>query len=333
MPASPATFDGTLQSLIDDCTEQIMPSAEIVGDYHRLLVNYCRLDDPLFLIRNMGGTERGTIYSTKSGARFKATDNAPAWWMHYALFHEIRISQAEFPQVVETIPCHMFEVSAQLPESINTAGWHVAHIVDVKDRNVHFPSWDRTELTRRFLRNVHPCNYFFLPKPQWQKWGADARVIGFFAALYADRYSSVWQEFLELSGADMSKLPRTTGQISYRYGTAERAAEPTERHPNGSLLPTRAIGAGGGATDAPVVSYSASRLLFKADLIDPLRDEDKFRVTTPAKTYEMSKADFLRVFARVTLTNSWRRDRVYHYPRPPAAAAQFLISSGENRDQ
>jgi hypothetical protein len=253
--------------------------------------------------------------------------------MHYALFHEIRISQAEFPQVVETIPCHMFEVSAQLPESINTAGWHVAHIVDVKDRNVNFRSWDRTELTRRFLRNVHPCNYFFLPKPEWQRRGADTRVIGFFAALYADRYSSVWQEFLEMTGADIAKLPRATRPISYQYAPAGLAEEPIDRHSNGSLLHRPVVGAGGGATDVRVVSYSASRLLFKADIIEPLRDEDKFRVTTPAGTYEMSKADFFRVFAHVPLTKSWRRDRIYHYPRPPAAAAQFLINSRERSGQ
>jgi hypothetical protein len=329
---SPAAFDDSLEVLLEKFIEPILPSPSIVATYHWLLSEYCDSEDPLFLIRYMRGTERGMIYSTATGARFKATDNAPAWWMHFALFHEISISAKDFPQVVATIPAHMFEVSRQLPENINTAGWHVAHIADVKDRNVNFSAWTAKELRYRFLRMVHPCNYFFLPTPDWQKWGRDERVINFFASVYAERYRAVWGDFVAMSGIDPSRFAGVRGAIRYHYSTAHSQRSSSAIGSSSRIRVARAASEPP-TSDVRLVSYSSSRLLFKADVIDALRDNDRFRVVTPAGTYEMSKADFLRVFQRATLTLSWRRDRWYHYPKPPAAAAEFLLpDSNDDED-
>jgi hypothetical protein len=320
---SPSEFDGTLDDLVEQFVLPNLPSPKIVASCHRLLVDYCSSDDPVFLIRGIKGTTRGEVYSTDVGLRFKATDNAPAWWMHFALFHEVELSAQTIPAVVETMPTHMFEINAHLPHSVNSAGWHVAHIGDVKDGNIDFESWDRRELTARFLRNVHPCNCFYIPKGDWQRWGADRTVIGFFASLYAERYCEVWKEFVTLGKVDLSRLPLPSNSVRYHYrgSTKSKDLKVTDSvHVRRPVEDNQVPG-----SHSKVVSYTASRLLFKADVIERLHDSERFRVVTPAGSYEMSKADFVRAFQKVRETKSYRESRIYHYQKIPTAAAEFLV--------
>ena len=55
-----------------------------------------------------------------------------------------------------------------------------------------------------------------------------------------------------------------------------------------------------------MVEYSFSRLCFKADVIEPLNDDDIFAVHTPDGTFQMTKADFYRVFPNVVASKSYR---------------------------
>jgi hypothetical protein len=71
------------------------------------------------------------------------------------------------------------------------------------------------------------------------------------------------------------------------------------------------------------VTYEATRLLFKADVIEPLASKDRFRVVTPAGTFEMTKADFYEVFENVVRSSSYRDRGIYHYPVAPRKAEQF----------
>ena len=126
----------------------------------------------------VSGLERGQTLRTEYGVQLRATDNSPAWWIHYQLFTGQFRQFTPFSSFLEAVPCHMFQV--RLQENINQAGWHVAHIFDAKDRNVTFNRWDRNELVRRTARNIHPCNYFYIPKTDWQRHGGDPAVIAFF---------------------------------------------------------------------------------------------------------------------------------------------------------
>ena len=78
-------------------------------------------------------------------------------------------------------------------------------------------------------------------------------------------------------------------------------------------------------TAQPTVSYEFSRLCFRSDLITPLTEKETFRVTTPVGIFQMSKAEFLKIFGHVTLTRSWRQGGIYHYPKVPQKAEQFLV--------
>ena len=52
--------------------------------------------------------------------------------------------------------------------------------------------------------------------------------------------------------------------------------------------------------------YKATRLLFRAEVIESLADNDFFSVHTPEGTFSMTKVDFYRVFSNVVKTKSYR---------------------------
>src|SRR5258705_9166160 len=102
---APDTFSGTLEELTTAYAWHNLLAPEQVTRFHRLLLEYFDDPDPLLLIRAIGRTSRGQIYQT-SGGRFKATDNAPAWWVHYVLFQEIELRASSFSSLIETVPTH-----------------------------------------------------------------------------------------------------------------------------------------------------------------------------------------------------------------------------------
>src|ERR1019366_7147179 len=77
---------------------------------------------------------------------------------------------------------------------------------------------------------------------------------------------------------------------------------------------------------APVATYRFSRLCFKRDLIEALGPNDSFRVDTPIGTFQMTQADFHRVFPNVTQSRSYAEGGLYHYRTLPSQAEQFRVA-------
>lgn len=71
--------------------------------------------------------------------------------------------------------------------------------------------------------------------------------------------------------------------------------------------------------------YRHTCLCFKADQIEPLPMDGSFRVTTNAGTFQMTKAEFYRVFANVLLTRSYRAPGGYHYSVLPQRAERYRV--------
>lgn len=230
--------------------------------------------------------------------------------------------------VVSTMPCHMFDVAKTSAPTASEAGWHIAHVFDVKNRDTDWPNWNRREVIARFIRNIHPANHFLLPKTDWQRWGADTRVIGYFAALYRDRYAEIWNEFVALSGGNVDSLEWITGDIQYSYGsdaaptivasTSSPARVPTER---ASVSPPQPRG----RVSPAAVEYRAHRLLFKRTVIEQLGENEAFRVVTPLGAFQMTKAQFYQTFANVVASASYQVGGVYHYQTPPRRAEEFRV--------
>jgi hypothetical protein len=310
--APPEAFDGTLRELHAGWAEKVMLEPDVVEQFHHLLVTYLEAADPLFLIRMVKGTERGTIVRTASGQRLVPTDNAPSWWIHRELFAGRVPARAAFDAFVEEIPSHMFRMPKG--ENISVAGWHVAHIFEVKNGDVSFSAWDRQELVWRMVRNIHPCNYFFVPKQDWQRHGGDPRVIAFFYERFAVKYHAIWAEFLTLAAAAPQRALGDASEHRIAY-------QPTSR-PD---LPQRGRG-----LDVLAACYSFSRLCFKANVIEPLGMSDRFGVVTPIGTFVFSKMEFYEEFPRVVASASYRVNGQYHFPKPPARAMRFMVSDDDS---
>jgi len=135
---SPASFDGTLDEIARRYVLPNLPLPDAMEQFHRQLVAYCHEPSALFLVRRAG-----------------ETDNAPSWAVHYALFHEVDLRGGSFARFIDGLPTHMFEVARVMDASINSAGWHVAHIYDVGDRDTDFRQWTRANLAAN-RRSHHP---------------------------------------------------------------------------------------------------------------------------------------------------------------------------------
>ena len=316
---SPLEFDGTLDELTERFILPNLPSAASVGRFHELLASCIDRADAIFLLRAVRGTERRQIYTTRDSTRFKATDNAPAWWIHAALYQDYTIDPSAFPEVMASLPTHFHDVQRTCGPTANAAGWHVAHLFNVKDGRTDFTQWERTEVVARFVRNIHPCNYFLLPKTDWQRWGGDERVLAYFGRLFAERYASVWPTFVRLAAVDAFALGTVTGAIAYSF-EQESSSGPSEHRmaPAGDTLP--------GLHPAHVAEYRASRLTFKRDVIEALVEGEVFRIITPVGTFAMTRADVYRVFPKMVQTRSYREQGIYHTPSLLAAIEPFRIT-------
>lgn len=326
---APLEFDGSLEKLHSEHLGPVALDATVVRDFHEALKRILAFPRPLFLLRSVRGTERRERSLAADGFSFVATDNAPAWWTYGALAAGHRIAPSSTREVFETIPCHMFDVAKRSAPTPAGSGWHIAHIFDVKDRDTDFARWGREELTRRFIRNIHPVNYFILPKTDWQRWGGDARVVAYMAARHAERYGEVWREFLHLAGVDDRGLERANGDVRITIsgdsaapivrvardkGAVGRASVPRPAPPS---RPTQHLG-------ELALKYRATRLHFKRDLIEPLALDERFAVETPGGTFSLTKREFYDVFPNVVESRSYRENGGYHFPQPPKKALQFL---------
>lgn len=305
MTPSPATFEGTLDTLYAEYVEPNLPTPETVSYYHRLLVGYCRQKDPLFLLRKVRKMDVCSIYPTNTGYRIRATDNAPAWWMHFLTFHDTAFSSADFTKEVVNAPASMPEVRKRFPKSINSARWYVAHIFRVKNGDTNYAEWDRSELTHRFLKSIHPCNHFYMPNVKPQEYGEDKRVIAYFAGRYSARYADVWPEFLQCIG----QIGFEAGNAVQDYGNLRiTLSGPMPFVPEGTLT-----------------TYQYSRVCFLAKYIEPLAPDQEFRMETPDGVFRMSKAQFQRDFANVVSSKSYRDNKIYHTKTPMPAILRYRV--------
>lgn len=76
----------------------------------------------------------------------------------------------------------------------------------------------------------------------------------------------------------------------------------------------------------PVATYRFSRLCFKRDVIEALGPNDAFRVETPVGSFQMTNADFHRVFPNVAQSRSYLENGLYHYRTLPSHAEQFRVA-------
>jgi len=224
--APPVPYEATFAQFVEEWLDALLPCRRVILAFHRELMGYVGGADPLFIVRYVKGQERGEVVRTRDGTRLLPSDNAPAWWWHMKMFHGATVSTEHFAEFMRTTPTHLFQVSGYY--TVNTAGWHAAHILDAKDGDVDWRSWTRADATWRFVRNMHPLNLFYVPKVDWPRVGRDPELIGYVAWVYATRWPEVWEEFTSMAGTPALR-PDAGGRIlQVDRDTVPRSGEPAE---------------------------------------------------------------------------------------------------------
>jgi hypothetical protein len=255
IPPAPDTFNDLRSVYVAQCLDPLLSDVSEVDRLHHLLARYVESPSAPLLVRKVTGMELGTVCQTRAGA-LKATDNAPPSWWHSILFNRVRVDSNNLGCLIEGTPWHFFQMSKWT--TVNGSRWHAAHIFDVRDRDTDWRGWSRESAVRRFIRNIHPCNVFFVPLIEWRRVGADPDLIAAVAAHYRRRHASVWMEFLRLAQGE-PQLGDGAVDGPLVIDASRAAAVPTGNlYREIDAIDSRVITLTGRALDTPAPKYVTS---------------------------------------------------------------------------
>jgi len=75
----------------------------------------------------------------------------------------------------------------------------------------------------------------------------------------------------------------------------------------------------------PTVTYEYNRLCFIKRFIEPLGEDEAFRIATPVGTFQMTKSEFQMEFPKILESTSWMISGIYHYPVVPSRALKYRL--------
>ena len=322
VPIAPTSYEGTLADLYQSRLESVLPSVRSVEEIHRALLRYLRRPDAVLPIRARSGDTRGDRKPLPDGTTTVPTDNSPAWAMHRLAWEwpERSLDADAFAEEIARLPVHIHKTHHHGNNHINRTGWYVAHLLRAKPSHAGLNDLTPESARALFIRNVHPANHFYLPLANARDYKGDPRVLAFLRDRLAERYAAIWDEFLALAGGDaaleLDRLPLSSGDEPYRVTVPEG----------------RPVASAGPLEDGLAARYSKSRLWFKADVIEPLGDDEAFRVDTPEGSFRMTKAEFYRAFPNVVASDSYWVGRNYHMSPTPKKALPFLVFAEDSED-
>jgi hypothetical protein len=217
IPPAPIRFAGTLAELYTKHMSSVLLKPDLIQRYHNLLKQYCEHRLGPLLVRHEGIKERATTYRARAdGWPIVWTDNAPARAMHLLLFQEEQLDLAAFLDFLKEAPCTILEAWANIPKSVSAAGWYIAHINGVKGLAGSAKTCSTSDVIARFIRNVHPCNYFYVPKNgRW--YGEQQDVINFVAERFQSLYNDTWSEFQQLAKDKRSPVRSGLGELPVEF--------------------------------------------------------------------------------------------------------------------
>jgi hypothetical protein len=228
----PPQFSSTLAEFVEHHVKPNLLSKEGVEGFHNGLMQYIKSRDSIYILREMKDTVRfrrgidENIYSTNEGVQFKTSDNHPAWWIHHLIFHGYKFTPNDrFKRLIDDIPTHFFSIpgpsiTSRRSGTINAYGYHLAHIYNVKDGNIDYRTYSKQEMVKRFIRNIHPLNYFYIANEQWRKYGETKEMRSFFVTLFSHKYPDLWDEFIKKAQptkAEENELIYDDSHASFRY--------------------------------------------------------------------------------------------------------------------
>ena len=309
----PVHFAGSFNTFFQDWVASNLPPPDSVEQFSTLIDAYLSEPNPIHIVRSVVGLERGQVYQTNEGCQLKPSDNAPAWWVHALLMSNISLPN-DPGELFDEMPTHMFGMSGI--ESLNSAGYHLAHLAPAKNRNTAWRQWSRLELERRFLVNVHPCNWFLVAKQDWQKHGGRADIIEWVCTAYQNRYGSLFTSFMErvsfeLPGSGDAHSPRAP---EYKYGD-QAVQRPSGRSAASAPFGIQSVGTQRVSQNRPIVKQGW------------LGNNVLIEITTCGRRFLVPHDDlwgWVEKNTNVPNTKSWQRKRLYSWPKATTKMLEFL---------
>lgn len=304
----PTQFEGLFPEFFEKHILPNLPSREVVDRFDSYLRDYLDGEDPLFLVRQLRGLTRGEVVLTDHNNRVMPCDNSPVWQIHVTL-----LSGAELKEDAEgffsSLPVHFFQMRGRA--NLNRAGFHAAHLVDVKDRNLLWRTWTKDELSRRMLLNLHPCNMTLLAKSDWHLHGGRRDILKWVQGRYLDLYGDCMCRFLKSVSYD-ADCCQFDGAMPYSFCSG--VARFSSRLQSASVA---------SVADRPSHVRAVMRPMISKSLIgtDTLLD-----IEVMGHRYSVLHDDLLAwvsVNTNAMNTESWRRG-VYSWPKPNKEMLQFL---------
>ncbi len=229
LPRAPASFDGTIDALVERVLLPIQPPVDSVVRFHDALFGYVHTLSPTFWLEQEGP---GEALARRGHQRrsYRHCDGGPATLIH-ALLATGAWPEGPFADTLATLPSR---VAALPPGTAIARGWERSLLLPLpSSQGSSRPS--RRDLLRSMVRSLHPCNQIWVPAASGARITEDPDVRAYLAAVYKQRYRSIWAEFLSLAG-DRGPLPRSAaGAVDIAFPDnalpPEDVASSTRRQP------------------------------------------------------------------------------------------------------
>jgi hypothetical protein len=279
-------------------------SQELARAWEALVEEWIRAPALPLYIRKSSAI-RGQVLTHATGRLLIPCDNTTAVWAFTLAL------EGECPSLQEVVASVR---SNEIPYSFTglrgrfaqfyAVGWKLAHIVEVglqtREQLEHLPI---ATLEDHFRKLVLPSNMFAIPKA-WAGLGEIPEII---EAIRSSGEHELSASMRAPAPSRSPAMPRASWASTQFPVSEERATAVANR-----VLRSN--------------TYQATRLLFKASVIERLTDDQTFRIETPEGTYEMTKAQFHTTFSNVVESDTYKRTGVYSYNRTPEKARRYMIS-------
>lgn len=219
MKLAPSTWTGSALRLIDDVLRPHFLPASKIETFKGVMVR--RLADPeaLFVVgapkpemRARWGQDK--IDLTNDNSRVVFSDRAPASAISTYMMEASATTAEKMAALLMHLPTHTFDLDkftkwATLTNNLASAGWMTAHIFSGWTANPDWEKHSQNDLRKRTILNLHPLNLFIFPNlnKSGTVYADDPRFHALMAAEYKKIYGGLFEEFLQLTGTDISHLP------------------------------------------------------------------------------------------------------------------------------
>lgn len=317
---APQSYAGAFSAFMAQHALPAFPSVERILAFDAYLQRHFERASPCFLVRKVSELERRTVQHNSRGCTLVPTDNSPAWWLHCYL-----LSSLPFPDDTEVffraVPTHMHDI--RLRDSLSKAGFHLAHVTNVNNRDTRWQTWDADEASRRMTLNIHPWNWFLIAKSEWQQHGGRRDLIAFIEQANSERYGDRYLRWRQRLGIG-PVVAKSSDTPAYAYNLASRVPPKPISPRNPARAASVPVTGQPAPTPTTLCRHPTNRPFVRRDWMGM---GYALHIKTVAGEFIVphdALLDWVMAHTNVPQTRSWRGHGVYSWPRPSRVMLAFL---------